>query len=120
MTEEEVRDALMRMDTFDTPEVQEQLYKIDEFARRAQFQHNVIMERWISTMCTTRVEPPIKGEITIGELRLRGIALEISSPKPGVTHYVLTQRGNSISKLEERHTSNFKDYTTTITYRLLE
>lgn len=123
MTEEEIKTAIMGKpvdEVFNRPEVQDIFRQIDDEVYQAQAKHNAIMQGWIEVMCATRVEPPIRGGVTKGKLRWRGVTLQLFYPEINTTHYILFQRGNPISKLEERHIINFENYMTTVNYKLLE
>ncbi len=73
---------------------------------------------WITTLCTYRAEPPIKGVVTQGKLRWRGITLQGTVvEKDKVVHYALLQRGKLLGKIEQRHTYDGKN--TTISFRVL-
>ncbi len=123
MTEEEIKAAIMGKpvdEVFNRPEVQDIFRQIDDEVHQAQAKHNAIMRGWIEAMCATRVEPPIRGGVTKGKMRWRGVTLQISNPEYNVTHYVLSQRGKSISKFEVRHINDFKNYTTTVIHKQLE
>lgn len=117
MTKEEIKAAIMGKpvnEVFNRPEVQDIFRQIDDEVHQAQAKHNAIMQGWIEAMCATRVEPPIRGGVTKGKMRWRGVTLQVSNPEYNVTHYVLSQRGKPISEFEVRHINDFKNYTTTV------
>lgn len=123
MTEEEIKTAIMGKpvdEVFNRPEVQDIFRQIDDEVHQAQAKHNAIMQGWIEAMCATRVEPPIRGGVTKGKMRWRGVTLQVSNPEYNVTHYVLSQRGKPISEFEVRHINDFKNYTTTVIHKQLE